>query len=208
MVGACFEPTVGRFSRMIGSPNAVLDGTALERCIGDIAERYLGACDAHLNDTSEIGPRCPTAVLATTQANADAIPHVFRSYITTQRPSQNPVRDVARATTATAGIFTPAVLGSPPVTFIDAGQAGYNNPAEIALCKAASLWPPATALCLVSLGTGQQKIVSISEQWGEIARASNAILLGCEAVHNRILSLHHKELSGYFGSMLIVVLIL
>ena len=194
-----FTPSSTSLSRIL-TGQAILYGSALDRGIGDIASRYLRDRDAPLdNSSTHLGiSHCRTAVLATSKASADGPPHIFRSYGTAQPPSQFTVREVARATAATAPIFPPAKLGNPPVEYIDAGSAGFNNPAKIALDEVSELWPGRKVDCLVSLGTGCQKVVNVQGSSVEIAGVYNAILRNCEQVHDEMMRRQEHETWPYF----------
>jgi len=103
--------------------------------------------------------KCPTFVVAKTQANINAPPTVFRTYRGHQvRPSQCYIWQAARATSAAPTFFKPISIDRPrpAITYVDGGM-GYNNPSELALNEAKRLWPGCTDIGLVSLGTGRQK---------------------------------------------------
>jgi hypothetical protein len=185
MAGTAFKPS-NTIARALRSSNALLNGRALERYIGDVARTFLGDRDASLQDSSSDLTICRVAVLASISAHADAPPYVFRSYATNQPASRFAIHEVARATVSTAGLFDAVALGTPPVQFIDAGLVGHNNPAEIALQEAAQIWPRVKFDCLVSLGTGLQKIIRVGGKWTKLIAASERIIQDCERVHDGV----------------------
>jgi len=197
MAGTAFKPST-RVARALRRSNALLNGRALERYIGDVARAFLSDRDASLQDSSSDPTVCRVAVLASISAHADAPPYVFRSYTTAQPASRFAIHEVARATVSTAGLFAAVALGTPPVQFIDAGLVGYNNPAEIALQEAAQIWPRMKIDCLVSLGTGLQKIVGVAGKWAKLIDASERIIQDCERVHNQMHSRCHSADLPYF----------
>lgn len=138
--------------------------------------------DAKIFDSTNL--KCKTAVLAATSDYIDAPPYIFRSY-----PMAQPARvvDVARATSATAGIFPSISSGNPPITCIDAGSAGFNNPTEVAANEAQKIWHHRELDVMLSLGTGKQPIISLGKgsSWKEIANLSKQLIESCEAVHER-----------------------
>jgi hypothetical protein len=205
MAGTAFKPSNScRIARALRRSNALLNGRALERYIGDVTRAFLGDRDASFQDSSN-DPTCRVAVLASTSTHADAPPYVFRSYNTNQPASRFAIHEVARATVSTAGLFAAVALGTPPVQFIDAGLVGYNNPDEIAFPEAAQIWPKGKIDCLVSLGTGLQKIVRVEGKWAKLIGASERIIQDCEQVNNGVFRRCCSDDLHTFGSMPLVV---
>lgn len=167
-----------------------LDGDSITKVIGDIVQKTLGDRHARLQEpcgSAGAGFRfCRTAVLAASSTNASDPPYIFRSYPSSHPASTYAIHEVARATVATAGIFPPISLGVPPIEFIDAGVAGYNNPAEIALQESGRIWPGAQIKCLVSLGTGLQSIARVSGTWQDVMDISRRLIEDCERVHHAL----------------------
>jgi len=163
------------------SPHLPLDGDVLESYFRTVVQRYLGDPDALLFNPAN-PPRCRVAVLAAASANVDAPPYIFKTYSAVQSFK---LVDVARATSATAGIFPPVSLGRPPIEFLDAGSFGYNNPTQVALLEAREICPSGYVELAVSLGTGKQKIVD-ADRWGELEQTSQCLAESCEPVHNYI----------------------
>jgi len=197
MAETVFKPSSQRFTQWLGGREGLLDGDILDRVIGNVVQKFLGSRDVLLEDPSCDGG-CHTAVLAATNAHVNAPPYIFRSYATNQPASQFHIREVARATISAVGFFAPAYLGKPPVGFIDAGLAGYSNPAAVGLDEAAAIGRGRKIDCLVSLGTGLQKIVSIGKGWTKVAEACTAILHGCELVHDFVCREQQRNGSPYY----------
>jgi hypothetical protein len=195
---AAFKPKPPTICQTIDLRRALLDGAVLEKVVREVVEKVLGDHDARLaSDLPHALSQCQTAVLAITPDSADSPAYVFRSYTAGTRPACTfTIPEVACATASTAGLFPPVRLGNPPMRFIDAGTAGYSNPAEVGLREAEDLWPGQEIDCLVSLGTGQQKIVSVGRNGAKIAEASKAIVGDCEKVHNQVQGDLHE--SQYF----------
>jgi len=75
------------------------------------------------------------------------------------------------------------LLGTPPVEFISAGLVGHNNPAYVACLEAEKIWLRSENVCLVSLGTGLQRIVQMGSTWRKQIEACAQIMQDCENVH-------------------------
>ena len=78
----------------------------------------------------------------------------FRSY----ESPWNQLDDVAiwqacRATSAAPTYFPPAIIGTPPVAYVD-GALGYNNPIRALMDEVRHLWPNHGVGCIISIGTG------------------------------------------------------
>jgi predicted acylesterase/phospholipase RssA len=87
-----------------------------------------------------------TPVLIRTYTHDEAVDSLAISGIT--------IWEAARATSAAALFFDPIQIGHQ--LFVD-GATGMNNPVEIVLEEARSIWPNAIARiqCIVSIGTGK-----------------------------------------------------
>ncbi|KAF8578100.1 FabD/lysophospholipase-like protein, partial [Ramaria rubella] len=196
MVKASCKKSRGPLSRMLPGilSKSKIPGEMLQRVLGDIAQRVLGSRDAILGDETS----CRTAVLACQSADVGAPPFLFRSYINTLPASPYTIRDVACAAVSHRGLFGAVVLGDPPVEFIDAGLLGYNNPTEVAIQEAALLWPESVVDCLVSLGTGCQRIIQLGSTWRGFTQASENIAQDCELVHHRVAHNHLSRHQPYF----------
>ena len=181
---------LGRFRR--SGSRAAFDGKALADCLRGTVVKYLRDPDALLFETSD--PRCRVAVLAATSAYTDSPPHIFRTDLAT--PSYR-IIDVALATSAMTGLFPPVSLRQPPVEFIDAGIAGYNNPSEAALSQAHNIWPNRDTVVL-SVGTGSQRVVDATgrNHWRKLADVSQRLMESCELAHDHLI--RSQPLLSYF----------
>ena len=106
---------------------------------------------------------CPTFVIAKTVANINGPPTIFRTYRGQKIwPSECPLWQAARATSAAPTFFKPMSIDRPrpPIIYVDGGM-GYNNPSEVALNEARRIWPSCTQFGLVSIGTGRSKANAI-----------------------------------------------
>ena len=167
------------------------DGKALADCLRGIVARYLRDPNAVLFETS--APQCRVAVLATTSAYTDASPWVFR--IDLAMPSFRIV-DIALATSLMASLFPAVSLSHPPIKFIDAGIPGYNNPSEVALSQAHSIWCNMDTVVL-SIGTGSQWVVDATgDCWRKHGDISQRLIESCELVHDHLV--HNQPLLSYF----------
>ena len=129
------------------------------------------------------------------KANMNArTPELFRTY---PSPGEEPIVknckiwEAARATTAAPTFFKPATIGKH--TFIDGGL-GNNNPTNRALREVSRVFPNGSLACLLSLGTGKCKVISIPKKRRLIQRvvpldvitAIQDITTDCENVHQEI----------------------
>lgn len=159
----------------VGDTQCRFDYKILEQHIKDMIRDRKGSEHYKMSEAANSPPYCPTFVVAKTIVQVDGPPTLFRSYAgRNARASICPVWQAARATTATPSFFKEMFIDNPRpgIKYIDGGL-GHNNPAEIALIEAGRLWTTAKAFCLVSIGTGRQKAVTMDrvdqlqpdEQW-------------------------------------------
>ena len=181
LVEAAFQPP----SSFSSSFQRASSSQKLEKCVGDIIQRFLDDRNAPLSDPAGGSYTCRTAVLATTPAYIDAPPHIFRSYVTSEPPSLFLVHEVARAAVAIPGTSHSVSLGNPSIQFTSADVFGYNNPAEVGFSEAEENIPGRVA-CLVSLGAGLQKVVHVDSQRKTFSTARIRISSDCESVHDRM----------------------
>jgi predicted acylesterase/phospholipase RssA len=119
---------------------------------------------------SDVSHACPTFVVAKMAVHADGPPTVFRSYRGRGiRPSKCTIWQAARATTAAPSFFKEMYIDNPRpgIRYIDGGL-GHNNPSEVALDEARRVWPNIKHFCLISVGTGHKKAVSIFDRSKDI----------------------------------------
>jgi Patatin-like phospholipase len=72
--------------------------------------------------------------------------------------------EAARATTAAITFFEPISING--VSYADGGT-GWNNPTLRAIEEAGKIWPNRPFCCLLSVGTGLQKAVQLSDRSGK-----------------------------------------
>lgn len=113
---------------------------------------------------------CYSVVLAITKANIDARPMLFKTYDTDVAFQDCTIWQVARATSAATTFFKSIHLGRDKIEFIDAGF-GYNNPAEILIEEAEKLFPQHNQLCILSIGTGLGRVITIQNSRRSILSA-------------------------------------
>ena len=104
--------------------------------------------------------RTPTFVVATKMYAASGSATLFRSYSCKKGNADRCfIWEAARATTAAPSFFAPITINDPkpPASYVDGGLK-HNNPSEVAIEEAKLLWPNAKRFCLVSIGTGKQKV--------------------------------------------------
>lgn len=143
-----------RVRTLNGLLNAKYDACVFEEQLDDL---YGDAC---LSD-------CKLDFLATAYDIENRQTQVFKSWkacgrsLTSRQTAARAdylLRDVVRASTAAPTYFEPAWITSrgekKPKALIDGGLSS-NNPASMAVAAARILYPNATSICMVSLGTGK-----------------------------------------------------
>ena len=128
---------------------------------------------------------CGRAILAITKANVDALPTLFRTYDTNDSLKDCTIWEVARATSAATTFFKSIKCGRDEVEFIDAGF-GYNNPCEILLREAQSIFAGAEFGCILSVGTGIGGVVSVGATRKSILDALKAMATSSQKVAQRL----------------------
>ena len=93
--------------------------------------------------------------------------------------------EVARATSAATTFFKSIKCGRDEVEFIDAGF-GYNNPCEILLREAQSIFAGAEFGCILSIGTGIGGVVSVGSTRKSILDALKAMATSSQKVAHRL----------------------
>lgn len=118
----------------------------------------------------------------------------LRSYVTedsvdTLSGSDCTIWEAARATSAAATFFDPIQIGRQK--FVD-GATGFNNPVEVVLEEAVSIWPDAISRiqCLVSIGTGVQEIKDFGDNLKEVIETLEAIATETEETERRFFKIH------------------
>ena len=119
------------------------------------------------------------------------IPVLFRTYSVRKNETFNcTIWEAARATSAAPTFFKRIKIGGPGTRqpYIDGGV-GLNNPTSQVLLEAESVFPGRLIACIVSIGTGQTEMTSISKPsyWqqvipNDVIKAMVAIATDCETV--------------------------
>lgn len=124
-------------------------------------------------------------------------PVLFRTYTTdeavdTLASSGCTIWQAACATSAAATFFDPIEIGRQQ--FID-GATGFNNPVEVVLDEAISIWPDATPRiqCIVSIGTGMSNLKDFGDNLKGVVDTLKAISTETEETEKRFFK-YHKTL--------------
>jgi predicted acylesterase/phospholipase RssA len=156
---------------------------------------------------------CGTVVVC---SSMDGAATLFRSYGSTVADSCI-IWEAAMATLAVPSIFKPVFIREAGDWFIT-GPPRYNNPAELVLAEARSIWDDAEHFCLVSVGNGTQKYPGPITRLAEIfdgqvpdANIPAALMeaklvelcvnlsLNSELVHHRLLNkMNSRETYSYY----------
>jgi patatin-like phospholipase/acyl hydrolase len=131
------------------------------------------------------------------------IPVLFRTYPSRETHSGCKIWEAARATSAAPTFFKRIEIGRGQ-PFIDGGM-GQNNPSRVLLDEANTLFKARPIGCLVSIGTGQAKIISIKKPGflqqvlsTDVIEALKAISTDCEATHEAMQRLFANLSNTYF----------
>jgi predicted acylesterase/phospholipase RssA len=140
----------------------------------------------------------------------------MRTYNTTTADAFSAqIWEAARATSAAPTIFEPITING--VTYGDGG-AGWNNPTVEAIAEAHKIWPNRPIGCLLSIGTGLEKAIQLSQDHeispechaqllrmlapkeffqSEVAKYYVASLTSCEKVHRDVSSQFPDRIAPY-----------
>lgn len=150
-----------------GDDRCRFDATVLETVVQNLVEKKLGDKNAKMEDPGQTeGPTfCPTYVVATSAVNSTGPAVLFRSYRSQEHDANEcPIWKAARCTSAAPSFFRPMFVDIPaPGGYYLDGGLRYNNPSELALGEAGKIWTTVKRLCVVSIGTGQQKNVDFMD---------------------------------------------
>ena len=87
------------------------------------------------------------------------IPRLFRTYQAPKYPAPNcTIWEAVRATSAAPAFFKRIVIDGEP--YVDGGM-GCNNPVQQVLQEAELVFPERHVACIISIGTGQARTISI-----------------------------------------------
>ena len=135
------------------------------------------------------------------QDGVNKLPKLLRTYATgTEPPDHCTIVDAARATCATATFFPPATfqyMYGVPVTYLD-GRLNYNNPTQLAVDEADSIWRDREIGCIVSIGTGISSLVKFQGNKLELARMLVNISTDCQRVDQQMDQRFHRRTGKYF----------
>ena len=135
---------------------------------------------------------CGRAILAITKANIDALPTLFRTYDTSDSLKDCAIWEVARATSAATTFFKSIKCGRDEVEFVDAGF-GYNNPCEVLLREARSIFAGVEFGCILSIGTGIGNVLTVGATRKSILDALKAMAASSQKVAQRLNELYSNE---------------
>lgn len=129
----------------------------------------------------------------------------LRSYITDTSVDNLSTRtstiwEAARATSAAATFFDPVKIGRQE--YVD-GATGANNPVEVVLEEAASIWPSIDMRsgieCLVSIGTGIPELQNFGDDLKAVLKTLKSISTETEATEARFAkSVESRGLAGRY----------
>ena len=143
-----------------GDDQCRFDATVLENVIKRLIEEKLGNANASMADTDSSDSKpCPIFVVATSAANAEGPPVLFRSYgCEGSNANKCAIWQAARCTSAAPSFFRSMFVDvpAPGGWYVDGGLR-HNNPSQLVLDEAARIWPSVKRFCLVSIGTGRQR---------------------------------------------------
>jgi predicted acylesterase/phospholipase RssA len=119
---------------------------------------------------------------------------LFRTYTTDDAvnalsSSECTIWQAVRATSAAATFFDPIEIGRQQ--FVD-GAIGLNNPVEVVLDEAKSIWPDAIPRiqCIVSIGTGVPDLKDFGDNLKEVVDTLRAISTETEKTERRFFNYH------------------
>jgi predicted acylesterase/phospholipase RssA len=117
--------------------------------------------------------------------------YISRNSVDTLSSSGCTIWQAARATSAAVTFFDPIQIGSQQ--YIDGGT-GYNNPVEVVLEEAESIWENATSRiqCLVSIGTGIPEPKDFGDNIKEVMGSLQNIATETKRTAERFSRLHTR----------------
>ncbi|CUA74931.1 Calcium-independent phospholipase A2-gamma [Rhizoctonia solani] len=153
---------------------------------------------------------CRAFVCALSRDNMEGkLPVHFRTYQSEWNPMPNcKIWEAARATSAAPTFFKSITIsdGGIPSTFVDGGLA-VNNPTVRVLLEAKDVFPDSPVSCILSIGTGQAKTISMSKTSAvsnaivpdlQLAGAVKKIATDCEKVADEMAGRFVKYPGVYF----------
>jgi hypothetical protein len=150
----CFD--VERITVSDRKEPCLFDARFLEVLLKQIVQAKTHSRDTRMPQlpTSNAGT-CETVVVSSSASDTGGAATLFRSY---GREFEDgcTIWDAAMATLAVPSIFKPVFIREAD-DWVIAGPPRYNNPAELVLAEARSIWVDAEHFCLVSIGNGTQE---------------------------------------------------
>ncbi|CAE6425927.1 unnamed protein product [Rhizoctonia solani] len=154
---------------------------------------------------------CRVFVCALSRDNMEArIPVHFRTYASEWNPMPNcKIWEAARATSAAPTFFKSITIKDHegiPYTFVDGGLA-VNNPTVRVLLEAKAVFPDRPVSCILSIGTGQAKTISVAKPSAltnaivpdmQLTNAVKKIATDCEKVADEMAGRFIKFPGVYF----------
>ncbi|KAL2884873.1 putative acyl transferase acyl hydrolase lysophospholipase [Ceratocystis lukuohia] len=137
-----------------------------------------------------------TVVLATTKADAAALPMLFKTYQTTARWSECKVWEVGRATSAMVGLFRPIKLGRNKKAFMNSSF-GHSNPCKVLIDEAATLSDRQEKLIL-SIGMGLGDVIEIGDTGSSVEHALKTISTSSKGVADELETKYCNENGIYY----------
>ncbi|PHH50556.1 Nephrocystin-3 [Ceratocystis fimbriata CBS 114723] len=137
-----------------------------------------------------------TVVLATTKADAAALPMLFKTYQTTARWSGCKVWEVGRATSAMVGLFKPIKLGRDKKSFMNSSF-GHSNPCKVLIDEAATLSDRQEKLIL-SIGMGLGDVIEIGDTGSSVEHALKTISTSSKGVADELETKYCNENGIYY----------
>ena len=120
----------------------------------------------------------------------------FRNYPAEGADDIKPkIWEAARATSAAALFFDPIAIGPYGQEFVD-GEAGYNNPVQVAYDEAKSCFKDRDIECIVSVGTGMSPLTAFGRNLKEIGQTLINIVTETDDTHALFAS-NHSEYPQY-----------
>lgn len=120
-----------------------------------------------------------------TKVDVGALPTKFKTYSISDDFRDCKIWEVARATSAATTFFPSISCGEQEIEFIDAGF-GHNNPTDILLSEAEDIFDNQDFDCILSIGTGLNKAISIEDSRLSILDALKKMTTSSEAAHRRL----------------------
>jgi len=131
-------------------------------------------------------------------------PVLLRTYQSHETHVECAIWEAARATSVAPTFFKRIEIGRRKQPFIDGGM-GRNNPSQVVLDEANVVFKSRPFGCLISIGTGQPKVINIQKPGLfqqilplDVINALQAIATDCETTHQEMLRRFANLPNTYF----------